>query len=192
MLQRHERIYLQYQPDESSLKRLLHWQDISAESNPQARRVQPDRVHLTVVHFGILADVFRELQQAVPSLTWDVYQASVASFLQDAQTVLPTQATVVPHAFELFGSYRSVLALRVIPDGVLVQAHQQALTYLKECLQTCGIQHPVAFMQGSANFRFALQLQPHISLLRSARSRPEINLVAGQPLVLHAMNLHYR
>jgi|AntRauTorcE11897_2_1112592.scaffolds.fasta_scaffold13548_2 hypothetical protein len=191
MLQRHERIYLQYQPDESSLTRLLDWQKLAAVSNPQARPVQPDRMHLTVIHFGILADVFRELQQAVPSLTWDVYQASVANFLQDAQTVLPAQATVTPHAFELFGAPHSVLALRVITDDVLIQAHQQALMYLKECLRTCGIQHPVAFMQGSANFRFALQLQPHISLLRSARSHPDIDLDVAQPLVLHAMKVHY-
>ncbi len=188
----HDRLYLQYRPDDDALQQLLTWQAVSQEVNPQSRLVQPDSVHLTVLHFGILADVFRELQQQQPALTKEIFLESVEQFVSYAETVLPSSTVVQPEGFELFGSRSSVLALRVRVSDDLMRAHAQARELLMQCLEACGISPARMFMQGSPNFRFALELQPHISLLKAARTTPNIDSAAAPALRLEAMPVRYR
>lgn len=192
MLHSEDRLYLQYKPDEAALSQLLDWQRAALVINPQAREVQQNRMHLTVIHFGIITDVYRELREQQADLTWEAYTHAVEEFINRSQSVLPEEITVRPERFELFGSRSSVLALRVrVPDALLA-AHKQALSLLKECIISCGIMPPEMFMQGSLNFRFALRLEPHLSLIKAARHRPNVALEAAPPLKLSLMPMHYQ
>jgi 2'-5' RNA ligase len=188
----HDRLYLQYRPDKLAHNQLLAWQSSGIEQNPQARAVQPDRIHLTVLHFGILADVFRELREQNDNLTKDIFMKAVEQFVLDTQDVLPQATTVYPERFELFGSGSSVLALRVRTSPELEQAHRRAFDMLIKCIASCGISQPEMFVPGSRNFRFAKKLQPHISLLKTARSKPTADVSIAQPLKLEVMPVHYQ
>ncbi len=188
----HDRLYLQYRPDKSALEQLLDWQSSAIEVNPQGRPVQPDRIHLTVLHFGILADVFRELKEQNDNLTKDMFMTAVEKFARNTQDVLPSVTAVQPERFELFGSGSSVLALRVRTSPELEQAHKRALDMLVACIASCGISYPEMFIPGSRNFRFARQLQPHISLMKTARNKPTVDVSDAPPLNLEVMQIHYQ
>jgi hypothetical protein len=105
MLKPHERLYLQYRTDsDHDRDALLQWQAALHEANPQARPVRPTQLHLTIIHFGILADVFRELKQVVYDLTWDTYEQAVTEFMVTSSDVLPASAVVVADKFSRYGS----------------------------------------------------------------------------------------
>lgn len=189
----HDRLYLQYCPDDDALQQLLSWQASAQDVNPQARAIQRDGMHLTLLHFGILADVFRELQQQQPALTKEIFLESVDQFITYAETLLPSSTTVQAEGLELFGSRSSVLALRVAVSDELMRAHARARQLLVQCLEACGISPAQMFMRGSPNFRFALELQPHISLLKAARRVPKIDITEqASDLHLEAMPIRYR
>ncbi len=173
MLTSKERIYLQYQPNEEALSQLLHWQKRATQANPQGRPVQQDRLHVTVIHFGIAADVFRELSQQNSKLIWSDFTKSAKQFIETSEAALPAEVAVQPTKLEFFGYRSSVLALTVMPDQALIQAHKAALANLNSFLKSCGISYPVPFMQGSLNLRYALTLSPHISLIKAARHIPD-------------------
>jgi 2'-5' RNA ligase len=191
MLASKERIYLQYRPDESSLGVILNLQKKSTEANPQGRPVQQERLHVTVIHFGIAADVYRELSQQNPKLNWEEFARAAEQFITLSQSALPEEVTVQPTGLEFFGHRSSVLALSVRPDQTLIDAHQSSLQQLKDFLEACGISYPVAFMQGSTNFRYALTLRPHFSLVKAARHVPEDAPSDFPALKLKAMPIHY-
>lgn len=191
MLQAHERVYFQYRPDETALARILAWQKQALKVNPQSRQIRPDRFHITILHFGILADVYRELQQRAPELKRETYESAVEEFIERANAILPAKASVNPEGFGLFGPQSHVLAIRVSVDEEIKYAHQKILEHLKHCLKACGITYPVPFMQGSPNFRFARELNPHISLLRAARRVPQVQ-PESSPLAFTVLPIHYK
>lgn len=191
-MQAHERLYLQYRPDENALEQLLDLQKRLIKANPQGVIVQPDHIHLTLIHFGILADVYRELHEQQPKLTKDFFNQATEQFAQESQKVLPAQTSVTLDKLELFGSRSSVLALRVGISSELREAHAQARTLLEQHIESCGIRPARLFMQGSPNFRFALKLEPHISLIKAARNLPTVSLEADTHLGLQAMPIVYR
>ncbi len=186
-----ERIYLQYKPDEAALSHLLTWQQQAHRVNPQARPVPRDKMHLTLLHFGIAQDMYREVTQQQPDLSWDSFAAAVRSFIDASQEVLPQIVTAKPTDFALFGHQSSVLAINLTPSPELLAAHQAALKHLQQCIKSLGIEYPAAFMQGSPNLRFGLTLRPHISLLRAARHRPRSLDKLQRPLRLHVLPVHY-
>lgn len=192
MIAKHHRVYLQYQPDEAALQRLAEWQRAVMEANPQARPVAPGRVHLTVIHFGIIADVLRELNEQLPALDEAKFFQALEDFLGNTQAVLPKEAKLIPQKISLFGHTGSVVALSCRASDDLVKAHQVALEQLKDFFRTVGIAEPVGFMQGSPNFRFALTFRPHISLAKAARQLPlHREIDTQEPLTFQCMKLHY-
>ena len=191
MLSGDHRIYLQYKPTTDSLAYLLEWQKSAIKENPQARPVQSDRLHLTVIHVGIIQDVYRELSAHLPQLDWITYTSALHEFITQSQSLLPKQVSVEPKGFAMFGHNSSVLAIALTPDTQLEQAHARSLEQLKLFFKTCGMEFPVPFMQGSPNFRYALTLRPHISLLKAARHRPPALQDVPNTLQLEAMPIHY-
>ena len=192
MIAKHHRIYLQYQPDDSSLSRLMTWQREIMAVNPQARPISPERIHLTVIHIGIIADVLRELNEQLSSLDEAVFFRALDVFLADSQAVMPGQAQLIPQQISLFGHTGSVIAVSCQASEQLIAAHQAALEHLKSFFRSVGISESVGFMQGSPNFRFALTFRPHISLAKAARQLPSNRIIrTDEPLTLQRMKVHY-
>lgn len=192
MIAKHHRIYLQYRPDAASIERLVAWQKSIMAVNPQARPIASDRIHLTVIHFGIIADALRELREQLPSLDEAVFFRALDAFLADSQAVLPDHTLLSPEKISLFGHTGSVVAVSCRADGKLIAAHQAALEHLKSFFRSVGISEPVGFMQGSPNFRFALTFRPHLSLAKAARQLPsERTIHSDESLMLQRMKVHY-
>lgn len=192
MIAKHHRLYLQYRPDDAAHERLMTWQRKVMAVNPQARPIAAERIHLTVIHFGIIADVLRELREQLPSLDEAVFFRALDVFLVDSQAVLPEQAQLIPEQISLFGQTGSVVALSCRAGGQLTAAHQATLEHLKAFFRSVGISEPVGFMQGSPNFRFALTFRPHLSLAKAARQLPsERTIHSNEPLTLQRMKVHY-
>ena len=190
-MQPQHRLYFQYRPTPTSQEQLLQWQALASTANPQARSVAPERLHVTILHFGILADVYRELTEQQPPLSWDTYIQAAEQLFNEGQRHLPATLSVAAEQFALFGPQSGVLGVLCSQPPELVAAHRAVRTCLEAFLQSCGIAHPRGFMQGSPNFRFAVELRPHISLLRAARQVPDTS-IQGHILELEAMPVHYR
>lgn len=191
MLTGDQRVYLQYKPSQESLRHLIAWQKLAIKENPQGRPILHDRFHLTVLHIGIIQDVYRELSEQIPDLDWKTYTGALRDFIYKSQSLLPKQVSVEPQDFVMFGHNSTVLAVALTPGIELEQAHAHSLKQLKKFLQSCGIAYPVPYMQGSQNFGHALTLRPHISLLKAARHRPSFPGNETQELQLEAMPIRY-
>jgi hypothetical protein len=169
-MKRQERLYLQYEPDKESLKQLLKLQTYALENNPQSRPLSSERLHLTLLHFGILSEVYDEIYRINTNLSWQHYSEAVKTFVKNSDRFMPEVARAKFLGFGLLGPNKNVLAARFEVDDAVSEAHVQALRALKVCLNQCGVENPEHFMLRSPNFRYAAVLNPHITLLRQARN----------------------
>jgi hypothetical protein len=190
-MQRHERLYLQYRPDDPALPRLHDYQQRAVAVNPHGRIVNAERLHMTLIHFGILMELYEECKKSNPSLSWNQFETAVKEFVYSSQSLMPETIELVPLRYAFYGPKKSVLGLELQPDERLRKAHTKALGALKDCLFECGVPTPEHFMLRSPNLRFAQSFNPHITLVRMADQAPE-SLEESTPLLFHSLPILYK
>jgi|GEM_PF-1991479 len=170
-----ERLYLELAPVDKSLVGLTTLQQELPLRKP-AWLIRPQKLHLTVIHFGIVREVYQELLAYNSRLTYEAYLSAVSFFVHDIRDLLPRQTTLRATGFHMFGPARTVLALTLHPNDELTYAHSQSLERLGHLLISCGINDVPAFIYKSHNFRYAPDLNPHITLARNVRTLKERSL----------------
>ncbi|MCC3282516.1 2'-5' RNA ligase family protein [Arthrobacter caoxuetaonis] len=163
------RIYAQLKPDEAALARLLLLQAGAREAAPGTRLVSPDRLHLTLIHFGKADEAYSRLS-AVTGTGPKAYREALADYLKDTTAALPeTDFQLTPTYLSAFGSHGSTLALELRSTPALEALHAELYAVLLEFLSACGIADPAGYAAGDPALCFAAQLRPHISLLHGFR-----------------------
>lgn len=161
------RFYVQYKPDDTGSQALLALQtDIMATQG--GRAVPAGQLHLTIIHFGIYQEVLADLRRYQPAIDETSFAEALERWLADCQAALVTAGTFVPTSLARFGTHGTVLALAGTVDAGLHDLHATCLDHLKTMLKRVLNDDPLPFMRQSPNFRHALTLAPHISLIKSA------------------------
>ena len=176
MMKPTERLYFQYAPDSSSIKELVQIQKQALKANPNARPMPLDKLHLTLLHIGIIQEVYEEIRSVNDNLPWDEFNDTLIKAIDGTQQTLPTEVDVSTSNIMMLGAHHDVLAVGLSTTEELKAAHGNAYQHLISFLSSCGIEHPVAFIHGSRNLRYSLNLIPHITLLRAARRAVDLSL----------------
>ncbi len=168
------RLYIELIPSDETRDRLGELTD-ALKNTIKGRPVEPSKWHVTVLHFGVAEHVFHDIRRVMPNLTNSVFQENLTLYIETAKQHLPSPTSLTPTELSLFGINRSVLALRLLPNDDLIKSHDQALLDLTTFLKGCGVDDPEEFMKSSINFKWALELSPHITLFRGLRDNPDLS-----------------
>lgn len=168
------RLYTQLRPGPASLAHLAAVQrELAGESAaPDAGRTGPrwvpvDQLHLTLIHFGKVLDVYAVLTTAT-GVGWPDYGRLLEAYIRDTEALLPAAwFRLEPLALARFGRHGRTLVAEYRPDPALAAVHARAYAALTEFLRGCGISDPAAFTAQDPNFMFAAGLRPHITLCRN-------------------------
>lgn len=163
------RLYAQLRPDPESLTQLTGLQrDLAVlpEVNDGGRpRWVPERqMHLTLIHFGKVRDVYAVVSVAT-GIGREDYEKLLVDYVAETEAAMPRRPVVLePAVLSRFGRQGRTLVLEYFPSAVLMQAHAAALAALEVFLRRCGIADVAAFTAADPNFMFASRLRPHITL----------------------------
>lgn len=168
----------------------MQLQERAHQSNPEARLVPAQQIHLTIIHFGIIREVFPQLQAVVPDLDYKRYKQAVATFVDTVEQAMPPQLKATMDRWDLYGFAQHTLVVTLLPNVELEQTHAASLAALRQFFASCGLSEPDSFMASNQNFQFALTLKPHITLLKKAPTVP-VEILEPKKLHLQAMPILY-
>ncbi|MDN3904254.1 hypothetical protein [Arthrobacter sp. YD2] len=167
------RLYAQMRPDGGSLAHLLALQQAVAAAAPRGVRPVPSRqLHLTLIHFGKVLDVYRVITAAT-GISLPDYARLLEGYIERTESLLPATAFhLQPVRAAGFGAHGRTLAVEYAPTPELSALHAGLLEELEGFLAACGIAGTASFMAGDPNFMFARTLRPHITLVRGYTGPP--------------------
>ena len=185
-----DRIYAQLYPESDTLAELLRLQE-GLDPQQSGRLVPAKGLHMTIIHFGIINQVWNRLSRAVGTeLTRQVYLRQIEKLVSSWEDCLRSVVVgLEPIGFTRFGKHGLVLAVEYRPTYEILELHQQCLARLVTFLQNCRVADPTRFMREDYNFTNALTLRPHISLYKGySGAEPTAEL---QNAWLHAAPVTY-
>ncbi|MBO0907643.1 2'-5' RNA ligase family protein [Arthrobacter sunyaminii] len=165
------RLYAQMRPDAGSLELILALQQALAartqvNDGGRPRWVPERQVHLTLIHFGKVRDVYAVVS-AAGNISWDEYEERLAAYVAATEAAMPREPILLePAVLSRFGRHGRTLVLEYFPSSALLRAHERAYAALEVFLNSCGIPDVGAFTAADPNFMFASALRPHITLAR--------------------------
>lgn len=166
------RLYAQLRPDPESLTHLMKLQqDLAAlpeiNDGGRPRWVSERQLHLTLIHFGKVRDVYAVVSVAT-GIAREDYEVLLADYVAETEAAMPGQPVVLePAVLSRFGRHGRTLVLEYFPSAALMQSHAAAFAALAAFLRRCGIADVEAFTAADPNFMFASRLRPHITLSRA-------------------------
>lgn len=180
------RLYLQYVPTGPGRQPLLDLQT-AAHAVAGGTALPALELHMTLLHIGILNELWGELRRDHPALTLDDVLTEMAGFTSRALPLMPPRIYMQPLRYDRFGSHRDVLVLRLALTDDFQRLHAACAELLVDSLGRLLRVGPAAvrdFMRQSPNLRFSLEPHPHITLLRAADVRPDLPVVQAGPILL--------
>ena len=185
------RLYIELVPDDSALERL---HALTSEIKPllKGRPVDSSKWHVTILHFGVAEHAFHDIRRVLPNLTNRVFEENLTTYIESAQGSLPAPTSLIPTKLGIFGINQSALALEFEPNDEIISAHDQALHDLTNFLKGCGVIEAEEFMRSSINFKWALELKPHLTLFRGLTGTPDTSsiVIDQSPMHFSSASLH--
>ena len=166
------RLYFSIDLDPQSKLAILQLQsDLKARID--GRWVEANQLHITVIHFGILSEVYNQIKALNSALTTTVFERAVQDFKQSCSKLLLQNISLQSNGYASFGPHSNILVLKLKPNQMLINAHSAGLGHLMTFFTNCDVRTPLEFMQDNYNLKFAATFNPHISLARGIRRLPD-------------------
>lgn len=156
----------------------------------KGRAIDPQKWHVTILHFGVAEHVYYDLQRDLPNISRVRFDQALAAYINRAKISLPPPTTLQTTSIDLFGINENVLVLLLKANGIVNDAYEKALADLTVFLTNCGIENVEDFMKSSINFRWALELKPHITLYRGVVDYLPHNITLPRELSFESAKLH--
>lgn len=181
-----QRLYVQLRPTPYSLEHLVALQSTFMQSG---RLVNPAKIHLTIIHFGIVSEVLDSLPGDTRSKT-----ESFANYVSSTQEIIekmPEAFTLKPKTLELFGDHNTTLVVTYEPTEKLLRFHELCLQSLKVFLDRSGVENVEEWMINDRNFTHARTIRPHITLVKNYSGLSHIQNAGLEEVTLTKMPLLY-
>jgi len=179
------RLYAQLRPDGYSLARLRYIQTMLPL---RGRKVSLERIHLTLIHFGIIEEII----ESVPA-DGMVAMRAVQRYIAATKKILATfqvqEFTLQPIGFDLFGDYKRTLVIVYEPTPILIKLHELLLATLRTFFVECDIEDVEGYMRGDNNFKHALTINPHITIAKGYDGK--LPVARLDPVVMTIMPFEY-
>ena len=183
------RLYVQLQPDSASRAHLL---SVQSNLNASGINVIQDQLHMTIIHFGVIKNVLAQISESDA-----VKCAALDTYVQQTQQILDNVGeklfVVSPKRLSLFGRNESTIVIEYEPTDDLIDLHTQCLSALYDFFKSLNVADPVKYMMRDHNFKFALHLRPHVTLIKRVRETITIDIKKPQldKIMLRPMKLIY-
>ncbi|MBF4995476.1 hypothetical protein ITX31_15370 [Arthrobacter gandavensis] len=188
------RIYAQLKPDAAGLAELVRLQTAARVLAPRARPVSPDRLHLTLIHFGKADEAYARLNAAT-GVSQELFSRALGTYLAATEAALPARDFVLsPVGLAGFGQAGTTLVVEYRPTRELDELHAVLYGLLLEFLRSCESPDPEAYAARDPALAFSAALRPHVSILHGFRPPAGAGLppVAAVPLRLTPLPVLYR
>lgn len=186
------RLYAQMKPDDDGVS---HLADVQRQLPKQARgrAVSLKQLHMTLIHFGKVYDVYEILQQKT-GISYDEYAIRLKYYIQQTNILLPTGPAIIqPKGFARYGQRGGTLVIEYDVPTWIIEAHGKLVGVLRQFFDSCGVKNIDEFMTEDINFMHASELKAHITIYKGyTGSLPEIELrpvrIFTTPLVYPPLN----
>ena len=154
----------------------------------RGRAVPAGGLHLTLIHFGKIRDVYEDIS-TVSGVGWKQYTAHLTRYIARTADLMPLRPVrLLPAGLARFGQRGGTLVVEYQLPAELAAVHSLMYQVLYTFLQDCGITGVDSFIAQNINFMHAPKLKPHITLYKGyAGPLPDIQLspvtLAGMPVV---------
>lgn len=188
LLSNNIRLYAQMRPDETSLQHLSDIQR-ALPSQPRGYAVPAKRMHVTLIHFGKIHEIYALLQRST-GIKHDDYIRLLTGYIKNTNSLLPVGThRLEPLRWAAFGEHGNTLVIEYMPETELQSVHAKLSEVLQQFLRDCGVQDVEGFMAKDPNFKQALTFRPHLTLYKGYFSAlPDLSL---SPISLETMPLLY-
>jgi 2'-5' RNA ligase len=165
------KMYVQLEPTDESKATLLSYQKyLYNDPTHSSILVAPPALHMTIIHIGKVSKTIESLRVATDIKNADIIK-NLEKLVVDLEKALKPhkqhQYTLRPTGFNHLGRANNTLVIEYAVTPELKQLHQECLTILKNFFISCGVKNVEAFMEEDANFQYALELRPHITLAKA-------------------------
>lgn len=165
------KIYVQLQPDQTAVAAVRKvQQDLAAGDTGQSRLVARNALHVTVIHFGLVAKFIESVRPHTTTpddaILLQVHDLA-KSFEAAIESTGPAGFTLKPLDLAYFGAHHTSLVIEFQPVRELQQLHTTCLALLKDMLHRIGLQQVDSFMAEDTNLRYTLSLKPHLTIAHS-------------------------
>lgn len=178
-----DRLYVQMVPSDPSVAPLVAVQGQLRSRGVKGQFVNPARLHMTVLHIGELGRTYEDVRVWLPGLSVDTFLGRATWLHDQLGQLLPITTTVHTAHMALYGDSRTI-ALQLIAPDAAYELHVRSLAIVKHFFVSLGLEYVEAFMKGNANYKHALSLSPHISLMKHTQN-PLTVTVASQAIDMH-------
>lgn len=171
------RLYAQMKPDLDGVRHLADVQS-SLPEQKRGRAVAPKQLHMTLIHFGKVHDVFETLH-AQTGISYADYAPRLAQYIKQSNTLLPAEPAVIhPRGFAFYGQRGGTLVIECETPEWIIETHARLVETLREFFSACGIGDIDEFMAGDINFMHVGELRAHITLYKGyAGDPPNVELM---------------
>jgi len=164
------KIYVQLQPTQKSTAALISYQKSLNNSSDRSILVAPPALHMTIIHIGKVSKTVESLR-VVTDVKDDIIIRNIEKLVVGLEKAIKPfkhhQYILNPTEFNHLGRTNNTLVIEYAVTPELKKLHQECLAVLKNFFKTCGIENVETFMKNDANFQYALQLRPHITLAKA-------------------------
>ncbi len=147
------------------------------ESQKIGRKVSSDELHMTLLHFGKISEIYRYVSNEV-FISEEKYLHELKQFIARTKATLPDHTISLRHTgYAMFGPRRSSLVATFSTTPELRAFHQKLYKSLLTFLANCNLPNSKSFAKNHHSLLHAHTLEPHVTLYKGYKgSIPTLDL----------------
>lgn len=135
--------------------------------NPDIELEKPEKLHMTLVHFGVPEELYEDFRKKNQNLTFNQFLDQFYKLLQKIENVVIEKEKVQAKKLDIFGEFpHHVAVIKIVKTPAIMKSRKVIVQSLKEFIRDLGITNVDQFMLQSPNLKFNLAdlYKPHITL----------------------------
>lgn len=176
-----DRLYVQLKPDGPTTEYLAGILRDLKNRGVAGRYAKVEGLHLTILHIGIVDNVYAQLRSVNLGLPVDLFLSELGSFYAKAMAIAPWRMCLQVNGLELFGDKGGVAAVGYRRDEELDEAFGQVMVLVGSFLRSCGVMSESDVPRLAAGLQIQQALRPHVTLVKGVKgSFPEDVAMSAQ------------
>lgn len=126
-----------------------------------------ERIHLTIFHFGVPRELYREFSLENPGLNKDEFYKILNEIFESVKDLVVEDTALSVEGFDFMGNRRNPkLAIITEAPKFLEATRSRVMTALLDLMHQINIKDPDSFIKGSSNLRYSFNRDyiPHVTL----------------------------
>lgn len=135
--------------------------------NPNFEPEKPEKLHMTLVHFGVPEELYEDFRKANPNLTFNKFLDQFLKLLQKIEPVVTEELTVDAEKLDILGeSPHHVIVIKIVKVPAIMKSRKVIIQALHQFIRDLDVADVDQFISQSPNLKYnpADVYRPHITL----------------------------